>query len=210
MLIVVVIIGILAAALTMRLQWAQSRTRDVIRKKDIKTAADALAIYYQDNQNYPLATDGENTLVNWWEGTDVLASWWILKSLVPAYTSKPFNDPLDWKKYRYAYARHNWKYQYENNLCCAAYISDPIRCNITWTPIYQANIMYRSENNTDTDRFRSCPDWTPRDLKPWATPYPAGQAPIETRMRWVWTYDDKIMAVGDNYDFSTVKRLKPR
>lgn len=53
MLIVVVIIGILAAALVPKLQGSQERTRDMIRKKDIKTAADALTIYYIDNQSFP-------------------------------------------------------------------------------------------------------------------------------------------------------------
>lgn len=52
MLIVVVIIGIIAASLIPRLQNTQARTRDMIRKKDIKTAADAIAVYYQDNQKF--------------------------------------------------------------------------------------------------------------------------------------------------------------
>lgn len=53
MLIVVVIVGVLAVALVPKLRWAQERTNDVVRKKDVKTAADAVAMYYQDNQKFP-------------------------------------------------------------------------------------------------------------------------------------------------------------
>ncbi|MEI7477618.1 MAG: prepilin-type N-terminal cleavage/methylation domain-containing protein [bacterium] len=52
MLIVVVIIGILAAALIPRLQSVQARARDTKRKADLHQIATALEIYKEDNGNY--------------------------------------------------------------------------------------------------------------------------------------------------------------
>jgi len=52
MLIVVVIIGILAAALIPRLQSVQARARDTKRKADLHQIATALAIYKEDNWGY--------------------------------------------------------------------------------------------------------------------------------------------------------------
>ncbi|MEI7477616.1 MAG: prepilin-type N-terminal cleavage/methylation domain-containing protein [bacterium] len=49
MLIVVVIIGILAAALIPRLQSVQARARDTKRKADLHQIGTALEIYKQDN-----------------------------------------------------------------------------------------------------------------------------------------------------------------
>ena len=49
MLIVIVIIGILAAALVPRLQAVQGRARDTKRKADLKQIATALEIYLLDN-----------------------------------------------------------------------------------------------------------------------------------------------------------------
>ena len=53
MLIVIVIIGILAAALVPRLQDIQWRARDTKRKTDISQIHNALLIYQADNGNYP-------------------------------------------------------------------------------------------------------------------------------------------------------------
>ena len=52
MLIVVVIIGILAAALIPRLQTVQARARDTKRKADVTQIGSALAVYGSDNGNF--------------------------------------------------------------------------------------------------------------------------------------------------------------
>jgi len=52
MLIVIVIIGILAAALIPRLTGVQSRARDVARKADIQQLSTALTTYQLDNGTY--------------------------------------------------------------------------------------------------------------------------------------------------------------
>ena len=57
MLIVVVIIGILAAALIPRLQSVQARARDTKRKADLHQIGTALAIYKEDNGGYNAMKD---------------------------------------------------------------------------------------------------------------------------------------------------------
>jgi len=57
MLIVVVIIGILAAALIPRLQSVQARARDTKRKADLHQIWTALAIYKEDNGNFDALKD---------------------------------------------------------------------------------------------------------------------------------------------------------
>ncbi len=54
MLIVIVIIGILAAALVPRLTSVQERARDTKRKTDLRNIYNALEIYFVDNTTYPL------------------------------------------------------------------------------------------------------------------------------------------------------------
>ncbi len=66
MLIVVVIIGILAAALIPRLQTVQARARDTKRKADVTQIGSALAVYGSDNGNFQglsgvASTTGGNT-----------------------------------------------------------------------------------------------------------------------------------------------------
>ena len=57
MLIVIVIIGILAAALVPRLQAVQGRARDTKRKTDLKQIYNALEIFRLDNSDYPIAAN---------------------------------------------------------------------------------------------------------------------------------------------------------
>lgn len=55
-LIVIVIIGILAAALIPKIRDTQSRARDVARKHDLRTVYNGLEIYKSDRGGYPYAT----------------------------------------------------------------------------------------------------------------------------------------------------------
>ena len=55
MLIVIVIIGILAAALIPRLTAVQGRARDTKRKTDMAQINSAILLYSFDNSSYPLA-----------------------------------------------------------------------------------------------------------------------------------------------------------
>ena len=58
MLIVIVIIGILAAALIPRLSSARGRANDVARKADLAQVATALVSYQIDRGQFPACTDG--------------------------------------------------------------------------------------------------------------------------------------------------------
>ena len=65
MLIVIVIIGILAAALVPRLQDVQYRARDTKRKADFQQLNSALFIYFTDNGNYPAPTNKDYACNGW-------------------------------------------------------------------------------------------------------------------------------------------------
>jgi len=83
MLIVVVIIGILAAALIPRLQSVQARARDTKRKADLHQIGTALAIYKEDNWSYKgisnclgyngaCSNDARSISTNWPDAADWL------------------------------------------------------------------------------------------------------------------------------------------
>ena len=55
MLIVIVIIGILAAALIPRLTGIQARARDTARIADIRNSSIAIESYHADHGSYPIA-----------------------------------------------------------------------------------------------------------------------------------------------------------
>ena len=58
MLIVVVIIGILSAALLPRLQGAQSSARDAARRSDLSQLGSAILSYYNNRGEYPWTGGG--------------------------------------------------------------------------------------------------------------------------------------------------------
>lgn len=64
MLIVVVIIGILSAALLPRLQGAQSSARDAARRSDLNQLGSAILSYYNNRGEYPWPTTG-GTAYSW-------------------------------------------------------------------------------------------------------------------------------------------------
>lgn len=98
MLIVVVIIGILASALIPRLQDAQVRTRDTIRKKDMITLQTALKMHHTDLNRYPTsmypACTPSSIPNNSWCNSVESISWshWIGHGALSPYISQ---DPID-------------------------------------------------------------------------------------------------------------------
>lgn len=64
MLIVIVIIGILAAALVPRLISVQGRARDTKRKADLSQLGSALAIYKTDNSTFPATSGSVHTVLS--------------------------------------------------------------------------------------------------------------------------------------------------
>ena len=90
MLIVIVIIGILAAALVPRLQSIQWRARDTKRKTDLRTIYNANEIYLSDNWQYVRPWTG------WYDNQTDTKSWqstWIV-DLTGVLTSVP-TDPIN-------------------------------------------------------------------------------------------------------------------
>jgi prepilin-type N-terminal cleavage/methylation domain-containing protein len=61
LLIVIVVIGILAALVLNSFQGVQARARDTERRTDINSVATQLEVYYQDIGGYPLLTANINT-----------------------------------------------------------------------------------------------------------------------------------------------------
>lgn len=68
MLIVVVIIGILSAALLPRLQGAQSAARDSARRSDLSQLWSAILSYYNNRGEYPWLDKDSSEYTTWWTG----------------------------------------------------------------------------------------------------------------------------------------------
>ena len=115
MLIVIVIIGILAAALIPRLQSVQWRARDTKRKADFNQIGNALSIYSLDNGRYPWVP----AWTTWSVYSNSLAygaSWiigitWYITS-IPWDPLNVGGHPWDWvsnSTYSYGYLWKQWK-----------------------------------------------------------------------------------------------------
>lgn len=80
MLIVIVIIGILAAALIPRISGMQGRARNTARVADLQQVWTALSLYNADNGGYPM--------VETW-GFDIAFAWGILDNYIPSIPKDP-------------------------------------------------------------------------------------------------------------------------
>ena len=101
MLIVVVIIGILSAALLPRLQGAQASARDTARKADISTLGTAIVSYYNQKWVYPWPKSGDlktqdtsniNRAMTWASYIEELLKKQVDLSSLPA-------DPTKWNTF---------------------------------------------------------------------------------------------------------------
>jgi len=108
MLIVIVIIGILAAALVPRLRSVQERARDTKRETDMNQIYTALTMYYDDHGYLPITTAyGESNGGGW----DMSSVGWFLTFLVTAgiMTTVPV-DPIN--SYTGSAPAAAWRYAY--------------------------------------------------------------------------------------------------
>lgn len=90
LLIVIVVIGILAAITIVAYNGIQARARDSIRNQDIKTIAKALELYYTDKGSYPNGnnyTPGSTAINSAWS-TTADGSWANLAAVLAPYVSK--------------------------------------------------------------------------------------------------------------------------
>ena len=88
MLIVIVIIGILIAALMPRMQSAQGRARDVARKNALSQIQTAIVTSQQDKWRWPWTT-WTNHNATWW-----MAVSWITTELTTAWMTSVPTDPI--------------------------------------------------------------------------------------------------------------------
>ena len=92
MLIVIVIIGILAAALIPRLTAVQGRARDTARVTALSQVGGAMGIYYTDNGKYPMIKD-VNPAAAFATFTGGSTDMLIASGFIPAYISSIPRDP---------------------------------------------------------------------------------------------------------------------
>ena len=97
MLIVIIIIGILMAALLPKLTWAQARARDVARETALSQIATALKMYFNDNGEYPAASDTNYCAELSWDANGK----WAFPSTFSQYMVEIPKDPQA-DRYHYA------------------------------------------------------------------------------------------------------------
>lgn len=173
LIVVVMIIGLLATALTPKLLTIQSKARDTQRQIDIKNIAAALSLYHTDYNAFPLsACNASSTYVNTIEPTvcqwnhPYATTWSIeysqftgfLTKLEGKYLSSVPKDPQHPKK-RYFY----W---FDPTLGTADRIYIENMCTLfSWYAHFNnlAVLWYSSEIRQKTDIVRACPSWIPWD-----------------------------------------------
>ena len=109
LLIVIVVIGILAAITVVAYNGTQQRARDTRRQDDVGVITKALELYYIDNGKYP-AGSGSTVINNFWS-TTADGSWSALATALRPYlaqlppdpVSTASGDPLSPSGYNYAY-----------------------------------------------------------------------------------------------------------
>ena len=95
LLIVIVVIGILAAITMVAFSTTQGRARDAQRKSDVEAIVKALELHYNDKGYYPNATTytpGSTTINAAWS-TTADASWANLEAVLQPYINKLPRDP---------------------------------------------------------------------------------------------------------------------
>jgi len=92
LLIVIVVIGILAAITVVAYNGIQQRARDAQRQSDITVIKKALELYYAANSRYP-AGSGSTSINGSWSST-ADASWANLQTALQPYASQVPRDPI--------------------------------------------------------------------------------------------------------------------
>lgn len=113
LLIVIVVIGILAAITIVAYNGITKRASDTQRRSDVQSIAKALELYYIDNNRYP-AGSGSTTINSSWS-TTADASWQNLATALQPYSAKLQTDPISSPAvpvtgssgYNYAYYANN-------------------------------------------------------------------------------------------------------
>lgn len=139
LLIVIVVIGILAAITIVAYGGIQARARDSLRKNDIDTITKALELYYIDNGKYPLS--GGSTAINAGWSTTADASWPNLRTLLQPYANKLPTDPISTPGNASLWASGGYNYDYYSN--------QSTYCGASYGQMYI--LVYRLESSAQTN-----------------------------------------------------------
>lgn len=177
--IVIVIIGVLAAALIPKLIAIQSRARDLQRRVDIQNIASALMLYYSDHSSYPVwGCNTPNCSWSWstskYPGFLTKLEWSYLKSI----PKDPQHEQDRWYWYSFSPAILSAEANYIRNLC-----------NTNFS--HRAVIAGGFETNRPDDPVRSCPNNIPWDYIAHALP--------EWRVPNRYTYSRDLRIFDDKY-----------
>jgi len=100
LLIVIAIIGILAAFVLTNLSGARERARDARRKGDLAAIAQGLRLYYNDTQGFPTSTAGFQITSNPWNGPLTSADGnTSYMNLLPRDPSSTTTSPVNYRYY---------------------------------------------------------------------------------------------------------------
>lgn len=104
LLIVIVVIGILAAIVIVAFNGVQGRAKDTQRDNDLKSVQKALELYYIDNGGYPICNGTGTNVAPFANSSGLLASC-LADELIPKYIGALPEDPTnDNAQYEYRYA----------------------------------------------------------------------------------------------------------
>ncbi len=142
LLIVIVVIGILAAIVIVAYNGVQQRARDSRRQNDVQSLTQALELYYLDNGQYP-AGSGSSAAVglnNLWS-TTADGSWANLVTILKPYMGNVPSDPTSTTGVTNAVAPPGNNYSY--------YAGSG--CGVSAGQMYI--LVYRFESNAQVDTF---------------------------------------------------------
>ncbi|MFZ2836287.1 MAG: prepilin-type N-terminal cleavage/methylation domain-containing protein [Candidatus Saccharimonadales bacterium] len=141
LLIVIVVIGILAAITIVAYNGIQQRSRDSKRVSDIAAITKALELYYIDNSEYPLGS-GSTSMSGTWS-TTADASWQNLATKLKPYMASLPSDPISSPNIDMRTSSTGNNYAYYGN--AASF------CGASQKQLYL--LIYRLEGPNQEDRF---------------------------------------------------------
>ena len=198
LIIVIVIIGILSAALLPKVIGIQARARDVQRRTDVQTIATALMLYYTDNKIYPTgecnaSVEYVNTVrptickrnqpyaTTWFTEYSFLETW-FLDQLERIYLTSVPKDP--------SHPNKTYSYTFDPTANTADLNYVRTHCQDTSFSAI-ASIGASPEKRRPSDIVRSCPDGRPWD-------YVAHNTTNRYHFnRTMFIYDDRYKPIGD-------------
>ena len=145
LLIVIVVIGILAAITIVAYNGIQQRSRDTARESDISTITKALESFYIINGEFPTSSCSANCEINSSWSSTADGSWVYLKSqLVPAFLSSFPEESLPDASTSTGLISSSTRFHY------SYYSSNTGRCGRT-EPRQTYILAYRREGNPQND-----------------------------------------------------------